>query len=239
MKLIYETKYHLRTLDFDCQDVLTPTSILNSFQDVAGVHAELLGVGFDKMVEQGYYWVVLREKITFLRNAGLSSEITVRTWPLEKGRVDFRREYEMLDDSGNLIAYGSSVWVVINKDTRRLARATEINYTGELEVKKNYESIDKLPNFIDLKETYIHKVRYTDIDHNGHMNNAKYADIILDILNMKHQMIKELQIDFVSEARLGQDLVWKYKKEGSKYFFEASILDKTAIRALVEVEEYE
>lgn len=237
MELFYQTTYRMRTNDFDCFDKLTPTSILDSFQDIAGTHAYLLGMGFEETLRKGYYWVVVREKITIIKTAKPGSTVKVSTWPEAKGRLEFVRNYRMESEEGELLAYGSSVWVLISAETRKLSRGEDMNYEGEIHQEKNYDKLNKLPKYEGLSEEYTHIVTFTDVDHNLHMNNSKYADVILDACNFpKEVKIKELQIDFVSEARWQDKLVYKYKKENDCYYIEAYNAEKVCIRAEMRVE---
>ncbi len=237
MELFYKTTYRMRTNDFDCYDKLTPTSILDSFQDIAGTHAELIGMGFSDMVKKGYYWVVVREKITIFKSPKPGESVVVSTWPEPKGRLEFVRNYKMEDENGNIIAIGSSVWVLISTTTRRLSRAEEINYVGEFVQDKNYDKLNKLPKYEELEKNYIHQVGYTDLDHNKHMNNSKYVDVMMNSCQFNSNVvIKELQIDFINEARYLDNLNFKYKQVDNVYYFEAYNDDKLCIRAEMRIE---
>ena len=104
MKLLYETEYRMRTNDFTCYDHLSPTSILDTCQDIAGTHAALLQMGFDDMYKRGYYWVVFREKITILGTVKQGSSIKAITWPEAKKGVSFVRNYKLVDEEGYLVS---------------------------------------------------------------------------------------------------------------------------------------
>ncbi len=237
MKLIYETHYRMRTNDFTCYDTLSPTSILDSFQDIAGIHAHQLNMGFDEMLKRGYYWVVSREKVSILGPVKPNEVVKVITWPECKKGVSFIRNYKMLNERDEEVAVGSSLWVVINAETRKLDRARDINYEGELIDEIVYTSLDKLDNKEIDSEEYIYTVKFTDLDHNRHMNNSKYMDIFLDILDLKQtETIKEFQLDFIHEAKEKDELIIKYTKEDNKYYLAGYINDILAIRALIEVE---
>ena len=46
MKKLWQREYTLRAGDFDKFDRIKPSAVLDLFQDVAGQHAEEIGVGF-------------------------------------------------------------------------------------------------------------------------------------------------------------------------------------------------
>ena len=49
------------------------------------------------------------------------------------------------------------------------------------------------------KKIYTKTVRYSDLDINGHMNNTKYADVLVDALSvdeLKDRFISEMQLNY-------------------------------------------
>ena len=60
MVMVFEKEYELRGSDFDCCDRLRPASVLDLFQDVAGIHATELGVGFDDLIARKMIWVLTK-----------------------------------------------------------------------------------------------------------------------------------------------------------------------------------
>ncbi len=236
MKLLYETEYRMRTNDFTCYDHLSPTSILDTCQDIAGTHAALLQMGFDDMYKRGYYWVVFREKITILGTVKQGSSIKAITWPEVKKGVSFVRNYKLVDEEGSVIAVGSSVWCLINTTTRRLERARDVNYDGEIHEEIIYPEIKKLEDHNLPVSQINYQVKFTDLDHNKHMNNSKYMDVFLDILDLKaSEIITDVQLDFIHEAKEKDIINIRYALIDDTYCFEGYIADSLAIRAEVRV----
>lgn len=204
VKLEYSETTRLRTSDFDTYDHIKIHSILDLLQDLAGRHAEILGVGYDAMVMKGLFWVLMSTKIKILDNASYLDEITATTWPHPKGRVDFIRDYS-LSVGDKKIVIGSSRWVVINRETRRLARASDIDYDGEF---VEYSTFDELKKIVVPQETQFsflgeYKASNNDLDHNGHMNNAKYLEMAYNMSDLEEfGKYKTMQIDFHHEIRL-------------------------------------
>ena len=57
-KSSYEEKYRLRISDFDCYDRITPCCILDLAQDIAGKHADILGIGYQDFIVNNRIWVL-------------------------------------------------------------------------------------------------------------------------------------------------------------------------------------
>ncbi|MEG2118660.1 MAG: thioesterase, partial [Clostridia bacterium] len=71
----------------------------------------------------------------------------------------------------------------------------------------------------ELPHIGVHRVRYTELDENRHLNNAVYSDILIDYLpeTVPNSHIKRCQINFNSEATLG-DLLDIYSKKENDGF---------------------
>ena len=88
----YETRITLYNSYFDFNDRLTAKSILSIFQDVASIHAEEIGVGYESMLINNLYWVLSRIKFDVIKMPKINEVVVVETWPHIKGRIDFDRE---------------------------------------------------------------------------------------------------------------------------------------------------
>src|SRR5690606_24512513 len=73
--------------------------------------------------------------------------------------------------------------------------------------------LGKIKEFGNLEEAYEKVIGYSDIDFNGHLNNSKYVDFIMDCFPIKdHQEydIQSIEVNFKNEALPGDDIVlWK------------------------------
>ena len=76
---------------FDMNDNLSVKSVLNLFQDLAGIHADMIGVGYEDMLAKNLYWILSRVKFDILKMPVPNQTVVVETWPHEKGRIDFDR----------------------------------------------------------------------------------------------------------------------------------------------------
>ncbi len=216
----FETDVWFRTLDFDSTDYITASAILSLFQDIAGLHAYNLGVGYEALLNKGYYWVLVRNEFEIFKNPEPLTKGRLVTWPHHKGRIDFNREYVLYDSLGDVVARGISKWVVINTTTRRLSRTDDIDFgPGDYVTNNFYNDVlkIKIPEFINFKEVGSHKVSKKDLDHNKHMNNSKYADIIIDLLP-DNFYINKMNIDYIKETRLN-DLIKVYEYICEEYIY--------------------
>ena len=228
----YEMNINFRTNDFDADDYITPTAILSLFQDIAGLHANHLNLGFKDCYNMGYYWVLVRNKFEIFKNPTPLTKGRLETWPHEKGRVDFNREYALYDEFGDIIARGLSKWVLIDIEKRRIARTDNITYgDGEYVSFNYYQDVEKvvLPDIKLFKHVASHTVLKRDLDHNKHMNNSKYTDIIFDVIPNDIK-INKLNIEYIKEVKLN-DIIDIYEYSDDLYIYHLGLSGENKIFA--------
>lgn len=211
----YKTKITLYNSYFDINDRLTFKSILNIFQDVASIHAEEIGVGYKEMLSKNLYWVLSRIKLDIIKMPKINQIVIIETWPHEKGRIDFDRDLKILSEDGEVLIIGTSKWCVINSVTRTLERSDNVNYIGECCLDVNYE--DKFNKITiptcELQSCFAYTVMFSDLDHNQHMNNTNYANLIVSAVDNKN--ILHFEINFINECLLGDKIeVFKTNFDG-------------------------
>lgn len=219
----YEKKYHLRASDFDRRNNLFPHAILDLFQDIAGLHAAALNIGYEDLIAKDLIWVLVRSRFEVLGEIPFLGEVMVETWPHAPGKVDFDRDYRIYDEKGNLCVRGSSKWCVCNYKTRKISLGTAVSYGDDeyCEDKVYPEGIGKVKEFSEEGlPAESGEISYCDLDHNGHANNTKYAVYILDSLRKKESRpLKEFAIDYVREMKEGQKFSLYSEREGNTYFY--------------------
>lgn len=200
---------------FDLNDNLRPASVLDIFQDAAARHAEELGCGYLPMLEKNRLWVLLRNHYEVVKYPYYTQELVVKTWP-RQGKLDFDRSYLLTDGDGEVYIRGISKWCVIDATTRRLVRDTGVQYPGECPEELACPPAQKLvmPEGEVCGEFIAGN---SDLDHNGHMNNTRYADILQNCLEMEDYIL-ELDFNYLHELALGQRLQ-VYKKRGDGELF--------------------
>lgn len=208
MQNIYSKSFNLRTSDFDCYRKITPTSVLDLFQTVAGEHADILGCGFEALYSRKLLWVLVRTKYEVINYPKMYQTVIVKTWPLAPSRLGFQREYLMEDEKGYPLIKGSSDWVIINSEERKFVAATNIYPEMEHLTQKSFdERLKKLPDFEAEGNGFVICPGFSQLDMNGHINNTKYASYVLDALypNEKNE-IKSFQIDYRHELKMGDEV---------------------------------
>lgn len=200
--------YPLRISDFNPDKTIKFSSILELFQDVAGYHSNFLGCGMDDFFKKSIGWVLIGVRFQLLKPIKMYSTVTVKTWPIKPSFVKFQREYLIYDEEGEVLCKGSSLWTIIDLNTRKLFPAKGEVYHGIDDFLQTENFADKFTKIkpLNLPFEFCGKpiVKFSDVDINGHLNNVKYANFIVDALGYDVERFSNFQIDYHKEVMLGQ-----------------------------------
>lgn len=224
--------------DTDASWRLKPVSFMNFAQEAAGCHAERLGFGYDDLIASNTAWVLSRMHIEFTDMPEWRDEVTLQTWHKGLNRLFFLRDFIMTDKEGNIKVKATSSWLVLNLETRRLVRDPEVmDMEGLCKEDVLEKPADKvqMPKDVDPEFVVTHPVSYSDIDMNGHTNNAMYMHWAMDTVDydiISSRVVKALTINFNHETKIG-DRVDLYRavtedEDGLHFFIEGKTGDSSS-----------
>ena len=154
------------------------------FMDIAGEHAETIGVGAAAMQARRLFWLTVRTMIRFHRRPVLAEHAALATFPGIPGKARCMRYYTLTQGEA-LLCEGKTEWAVLETGTGRLhpmqgVYPEELELTDETVCDGAFSRIQEDFSGDELLETY--RVRSTDIDLGGHMNNAAYIRMLFGAL---------------------------------------------------------
>lgn len=235
--------FHFLTESYllDFRGRLTLPMIGNYLLHCAAEHAGQKGFGFDDMSERRCAWVLSRMAIEMTRYPGMSEQVAVSTWVEEAGRWFTSRCFALTGPAGEPIGYARSIWAAIDLETRK---PTDLGALGSLQAYVAAGEpcpIDKPGKIVPAEtgtpaESY--RVRYSDLDVNGHFNSIKYIEHILNLFDLdlfREKEIRRFEINYIAEGRYGMELSL-HKKELAPGRYAAAVCDpegKAVCRAAV------
>ena len=201
------------TLPIDSRDVdgngfCKASSLLGHIQEAAAQAAERGGFGRD-MTLNGYraFWMLTRVWYRLRRPLGWEEPLTIRTWHRGDKGATMYRDYDLFV-RGEQVGECVSAWVLASLDSRQLIRlgtVRELDGTSGGELCKTM-TLAKLRQPDILREAEQRRMRYSDSDLNGHVNNTRYADFACDALEMEKlgpgRFLSEMQIGYLAECRV-------------------------------------
>lgn len=232
-KVVTEKEYEVQYYEIDLKKRLLVTSLMNYFGDVATKQSEDIGAGLDYLKQSGVAWVLCKWDIYVNKYPHYGEKITVETKPYSFRKFYGYRTFKVLDDRGNIIASANSIWLLIDKEKRKVIRITEDMYkmygVAENEIKPLIIKKIKLPEQFDIEKSF--DVRYSDIDTNSHVNNVKYVDWIVETIPLDIVLnftIKNLNITYEKEALYGEKIkiYTELKKKDNGYISLHKIVDQ-------------
>ena len=220
-----------------------PEAFLDMAQQMAVKGAQLLPFNDTALLEKGCVWVLARMKAIFDRVVPFDTQIRLDTWHKGQQGLYFLRDYTLSDHQGVAVRSTSS-WIVMNVQTRSLSRDEDVMKLLSVAAQSSDNAIEQscskiiMPRGAEVSLIGKHRVRYSDIDKNGHTNNVKYTVWALDSLPSELVMgkrLKELSINFNKEALLDEEVelfhcikedgahIIEGKSEGHQVFIEELI----------------
>ena len=195
----------------DLEAKLSVADVFGLFMDIAAAHADALGVGAEAMISRGLFWLTVKTKVRLFRRPRLMERITVHTRPLVPEKIRSIREYRLTCD-GELLAEGKTEWAVMEIQSGRIHPMGDV-FSPELELGREPEMTAPFqripPNFSGDELLGTYRVRGTDIDLGGHMNNVAYLRAILGFLTgqqLKNLPQREVEIAFRAPCFEGENL---------------------------------
>lgn len=224
----YIEKITVPCYDTDASWLLKPASFMNLAQEAAGRHAVYLGFGYDDLIVSNTAWILSRVHVEFIDTPKWREDITLTTWHKGLNRLFFLRDFVLTDAQGKERVKATTSWLVLNLETRRLIRDPKLFEEGTVCTENAIETpADKvqMPKEVEPEFVMEHKVSYSDIDTNGHANNAMYMHWAMDAVDYdiaSTRPVKEFTINFNHETKAGE-VVKLYKavveKEDGRHVF--------------------
>ncbi len=202
-------------------------ALVNKMQEASSLHAEALGMGYEVLASHNLGWIISRYKINMIRYPTWEENITIETWPSGMDRLFAMRRFKIYDEDKQHIGSIYCAYILVNSETERIQRMRELPVPlPVIEDKEEAEELEKFKMPPHLVNCFTRQVHYTDVDLNKHMNNAYYVQWVEDcfpIETYKNQQIKELQVNFISGAKLGEQVdisLYQNEKGEASYYLQ-------------------
>lgn len=213
MREKYSEQRIVSCYEADANHNFRPTAMLDLMQEAAGRDASVLGFGYDDMISSNTAWVLSRIRVIFHKNPKWRDTINLKTWHKGANRIFYLRDFTLESPDSERLVSATTSWLIIDLSSRRMVRNTTLaeNFDNASMGHAIEEPADKviLPKDSQLELVHTHKVVWSDIDTNGHVNNVKYAVWALDCVDYeiaKERELKEMLINYDCEVMPGQEV---------------------------------
>lgn len=200
--------FTVSSYESDVTGTLSLFSLLNRFQDLAGIHAAHLGVGYAPLRERRLGWILSRILVTMDRLPAWNEAVTLTTWPKGIDRLFAMRDFILSDAVGAPIVRATTAWLLVDTEKLRPQRVEQI--FGDLVFPGAPEAVAERPDKLAVPERSVpvfdKPVWLSDLDVNRHVNNAQYGKWISDCFpeeQYRRRRVSSLQINYLEETAFG------------------------------------
>ncbi|TGE33663.1 acyl-ACP thioesterase domain-containing protein [Desulfosporosinus sp. Sb-LF] len=210
-RMEFEVHYH----EVNPQEKATPLTILYYLEDAAISHSESVGYGVGRLRSEQRAWILNRWHLQIDQYPTYGEMVIIETWPSNFERFYATREFLIKNYREEVIGRATSLWIFMNTETKRPLRiGLEFRDAYGLDpVRAIEDPFDQLQAISKgggvSEEEQIFLVRRSDIDTNGHVNNANYLQWMLEVIPeniyQQNQLIS-LKIIYKKETTYGSTI---------------------------------
>ena len=168
--------------DVDNKFQLKVSALFRYFQDMALLATTDLKIDSMSLSKKNIDWVITRMAVQIIRLPKCDEEIIVHTYPGKDMAMLYPRYFFITDKDNNVLARSSSIWALIDNNTRKVIVDRDV--IAKLPPEKRDDQLE-LPGRISVPEdsNFIEnrKIHYSDLDFNTHMNNVRYVELLMDV----------------------------------------------------------
>ena len=176
--------FRMRSYDLDAAGRVGLGAMCRYLQEAASNHAAALDVALERLEPLGLAWVLGRLHLRLERVPRWGEEIRVETWPSGRDTLRATRDFLLETEAGEVFARATTAWTLVDVARRRPVRLPD--FVLEIHPPERARALDdafeKIPELEAYEISRALPIRRADIDLNGHVNNARYVDLLLEAL---------------------------------------------------------
>lgn len=178
------------------------------------------GMDRDTLTANGYACLVSRVAFRFHRLPRENERYLFTTYEEKSEPLQLVRAYEFTAEDGAPLITGLSSWLLVDPETHRIIPTKKFDMRPQVESQKGHDCLKygkiALPEDLALWDERV--IKYSEIDGNNHVNNARYGAFVADAIpeDMRGMAFTDFRLNYAKEAKLGQRLQILGKVSGSE-----------------------
>jgi medium-chain acyl-[acyl-carrier-protein] hydrolase len=212
LKKIWAEEYPIQWYDTDLNGQLKMSAIANYLQESAWKHANHLGFGYEDTLKRNEFWVIITLMIRMVGYPEWGQKITVETWPRGIDRLFAYRDFRIMDAGGKVIGAATSAWMILDRTTRRPKNVDIVKPV--LHLATHQDILEANPPLLqplkEIETTEPRKIRFSEVDQHGHVNNIRFIDWSLDALSSewhRTHRIRTMVINYLAEVTADETIL--------------------------------
>lgn len=178
-------------------------NLFSTLADLATINALQTKI-WQEELQQVYGWILVKQTLRLHKPVMINDALTISTRAGKSSRIQFTRLYDIQDENQMYIGGVYSSWTFIDIQKRKIVRPDKVGIViPEIEeYHHEVEAYQEIKEDISLSCKATRKVVYSDIDVNLHMNNYRYIEWAMDVMDytvFKTHYISETSMVFKKE----------------------------------------
>lgn len=188
---------------------MTLFALANLVQQAAGDDASTFALSSAQLFELGLGWVLSRQRMQIRKRPGPDQDLQVATWTSGRDRTAFFRDVVVSDGDGSPCLRATSAWILVDLNTLKPIAPPDwllaaVPPPGPRTLTFETRTVPSLQTG-QARSAPI-RARRSDLDINGHVNNAHVLTWMLEPLDLAEPTAvpHDLDIVFRAECRHGE-----------------------------------
>ena len=123
--MIYKENFKMGLKDIWKNNEINNKAILEYLEDIAGYHSDSIGCGLNSSEQSHLNWILLDWKVKVIKRPKYGQTLEISTWSRKVEKFYAYRDFEIYDEENNLCVIATSKWLLINNQTRKIARVEQ------------------------------------------------------------------------------------------------------------------
>ena len=225
MEKVERYSYTADTFHCDFNHELCMGHLGNAMLNAADVHSTVRNFGMTYLNTIHKTWVLSRLAIELTEIPVEHTPLCIETWVENAMKYFTKRNWCIKSEDGKVYGYGKSIWAMIDTETREPQDILAV-HDGKIrdylypEYPCEMADVSRVRT-PEMTEYVEFKVKYSDIDVNGHLNSMKYVDHVMDMFSLDHYrdyQLRRLEIAYVAEGHFGDTVRIYHMDEGNETY---------------------
>lgn len=234
---VFQRKERVRSFECGADNLQRPDSLLSWIMDSAEDHAEQLGFGRKFCEDHTLAWVEYRLSVSVRRFPAWGETVDTATWTSFETPLIAVRDFTTHDVDGCELVRASCRWVLIDAERRRpVPLKKKLPFFASESMTPLFLSSEKLEAESEYGSSRRFVAERSQVDFNGHINNAVYLIWALNSLPpswVTAHRLCGIEISFVKETFPDLEILGEWVQRGEYTYHRISA--ESSVRALLQL----
>lgn len=209
----------------------SPITILILLEETAADHCLSINHSLYDLIKQDIGWVLLTGYMQIDRYPCYKEKITIKTWLSRYKTIRGIRENIIYDEKGKMIGKAKGQWLFYDIKRKRPVKIfddIQRKWSSSPEESVKHDIYKKIEAIDTAKYTSKFNINKYDLDTNGHVNNIRYLQWLLETIpeeTIDNYYLYSIDGRFMSEAHYGHNIISLTNPDDKPNSFVHTIMD--------------